>query len=91
VQISRQLKQAELKEFAVLYIQSGALQDIAFHRPGGRMSEVVPSQKSDQPLDLEPGGSAHQLTVPTEGSDEFVCPCGGHIFIGGQATRSRGA
>ena len=39
------------------YIQSEALQDIAFHLPGGQMSEVLPSQKSDLFLDLDPGGS----------------------------------
>ena len=31
MQISRQLKQAELIEFAVLYIQSGALQGVTVH------------------------------------------------------------
>jgi len=30
---------------SALYIQSEARQDIAFHLPGGRMSEVLPSQK----------------------------------------------
>jgi hypothetical protein len=62
----------------VLYIQSGARQDIAFHLPGGQMSEVLPSQKSDLLLVLIRAALVGMLvqpeTVPTEGSDEFVCP-----------------
>ena len=73
---------------AWLYIQSEALQDIAFHPPEGRMSEVLSSQKVTFSWILiraalvgmlvqpETVPTAHQLTVPTEGSDEFVCPTG---------------
>jgi hypothetical protein len=60
----------------VLYIQSGARQDIAFHLPRGQMSEVLPSQKSDLLLVLIRAALVGKLvqpeTVATEGSDEFV-------------------
>ena len=62
------------------YIQSEARQDIAFHLPGGQMSEVLPSQKSDLLLVLIRAALVAMLvqpeTVPTEVSDEFVCPTG---------------
>jgi hypothetical protein len=65
---------------AALYIQSEARQDIAFHLPGGQMSEVLPSQKSDRLSILIRAALVGMLvqpeTVPTEGSDEFVCPTG---------------
>ena len=61
-----------------LYIQSGARQDIAFHLPGGRMSEVLPGQKVTCSWILNRAVQVGMLvqpeTVPTEGSDEFVCP-----------------
>jgi hypothetical protein len=63
-----------------LYIPSEALQDIAFHLPGGQTSEVLPSQKSDLLSILIRAALVGMLvqpeTVPTEGSDEFVCPTG---------------
>jgi hypothetical protein len=44
------------------------------------MSEVLPSQKSDLLLVLIRAALVGMLvqpeTVPTEGSDEFVCPTG---------------
>ena len=70
------VRPSEFKRAA--YIQSEASQDIAFHLPGGQMSEVLPSQKSDLLLVLIRAALVAMLvqpeTVPTEGSDEFVCP-----------------
>ena len=55
MQISRQLKQAELIEFAALYIQSEARQDIAFHPTGVR---VWPPAARESPYLVEPGRGA---------------------------------
>jgi hypothetical protein len=74
---SNQLSPVGLGSSPWLYIQSEALQDIAFHLPGGRMSEVPPSQKVTSSWILsraalvgmlvqpETVPTAHQLTVPT--------------------------
>jgi hypothetical protein len=62
----------------VLYIQSEARQDIAFHLPGGQMSEVLPSQKSDLLLVLIRAAVGGQKLI-WSGRRDFCRPTGGLV------------